>query len=132
MGFYDDYPQLNWRIGRAADRPATPPGRDASWWSWDTSELWAVDENMQWVQINSTASTMTGATSGADGTGGTVPQPLAGEERTVLRGDASWAAFVDHPTSIASLTIPAGRGLVLAGDITVSGSITVNGALSIV
>lgn len=132
MGFYDDNQQLNWRIGRAANRPSAPPGRDAGWWSWDTDELWVTTEGMTWVQVNQSAEEMTGATSGADGTGGTVPQPLAGEERTVLRGDATWQPFVDHPTAIASLTVPTGRGLVLSGEIEVSGAITVNGALAIV
>ena len=36
------------------------------------------------------AEEMTGATSGADGTGGTVPAPVAGDEGKFLRGDATW------------------------------------------
>lgn len=131
MGFYDDNQQLNWRIGRAVNRPSAPPGRDAGWWSWDTDELWVTTEGMTWVQVNQSAEEMTGATSGADGDGGLVPAPLTGEQYAVLRGDATWADFVHHPVQIGDLTVPPQTALVLTGEIAITGTITVSGVLTI-
>lgn len=132
MDFYTSHVALNWRIGRDKDRPATPPGRDASWWSWDTGALYTVSGAMQWVQVNATTPPMTGATDSADGTAGTVPAPVIGDERRFLRGDATWSEAIDHPTSFGTMTVPVGRGQVLAGPVTITGSITVEGVLTIV
>lgn len=43
-----------------------------------------------------------GATASTDGTGGTVPQPHAGDEGKVLKGDGSWGAYL--PLSGGALT----------------------------
>jgi hypothetical protein len=52
-----------------------------------------------------TAPQMTGATAGAAGTAGIVPQPLAGQQNNFLRGDGTWAAA---PTAAAMVGATAG------------------------
>lgn len=61
-----------------------------------------------------------GATASTDGTGGTVPQPLAGDEGKFLKGDGSWANVPNPSTMTGATSSDAGAGgLVpqpLAGD----------------
>ena len=57
---------------------------------------------------NTTYSSMTGATASADGKGGLVPTPIAGQQASYLRGDGTWAV----PTNT---TYSAGDGISLSG-----------------
>lgn len=46
------------------------------------------------------ARAMVGATGAADGTAGTTPKPLAGENGKFLRGDGTWQPIVLNPSSL--------------------------------
>lgn len=110
---------VNWRFGRNADLPATPPGRDAGWWSWDTEQIYVVNAAMQWVEIGG-SDEMIGATSIAAGTGGLVPAPSAGEQHHRLNGDATWSNLVYLPggtATLITLTVEAGESAILVGDV---------------
>lgn len=50
--FYVDQPALWPRIGRTADRPVTPPDKQALFWDIQTGKMYAVNDSMQWVVIN--------------------------------------------------------------------------------
>lgn len=72
------------------------------------------------------AAEMTGATSEADGTGGTVPAPVAGDEGKFLRGDGSWQTVAGGgEASPGPLTFGAGpsAGTGASGGITETSSL---------
>lgn len=115
--------RVEWRGGRDADRPATPPGRFAGYWSWDTESLYVVNSAMEWVDVSAEATPiMTGATSSTAGASGSVPAPSAGEEYYYLRGDGVWAELLTTPTTpnSSAITVPSGRSAYLVGDISIS------------
>lgn len=47
------------------------------------------------IDTDTTYSVFTGATGGADGTTGLVPQPLTGQQNRILTGDGTWKATMD-------------------------------------
>ena len=51
----------------------------------------STEGNLTFNEKEINASQMTGATKEKDGTSGTVPAPLAGQEKLFLRGDGTWA-----------------------------------------
>lgn len=56
-----------------------------------------------WKSVN----TMTGATAGAAGAGGLVPQPVAGQQRKVLHGDGTWRnAAGEAIVTVATYLVP--------------------------
>lgn len=57
--------------------------------------------------ITLNASAMTGATSGAAGTAGTVPAPAAGDQDKVLTGDGTWKALTNVLYPIGSIYMSA-------------------------
>lgn len=54
----------------------------------------SADYDTEWDSVPD-PQTMTGATALADGTGGLVPAPIAGDEGKFLKGDATWANVPD-------------------------------------
>lgn len=73
--------------------------------------------NLKDPTARAAAATMTGASSSADGAGGTVPAPVAGQQARFLRGDATWAEVrvPDPPVMIGATASTGGAsGLVPA------------------
>lgn len=80
----------------------------------DTSNV-TPTEGVTWTIFVEEPGVMTGATSGAAGTGGTVPAPGAGDQTKFLRGDGTW----NNPPLPADMTgatssVPGTHGLVPA------------------
>ncbi|MFQ6777793.1 MAG: beta strand repeat-containing protein [Alphaproteobacteria bacterium] len=65
--------------------------------NFDTNTIGLVDKKLM-------AKTMTGASSGAAGTGGIVPAPGKGSEKSFLRGDGTWVIPTDKDTTYSDMT----------------------------
>ena len=83
------------------------------------------------IQINGTTisatdttySTMTGATGSADGAGGLVPKPVAGDNTKYLSGDGTWKTVSEYSLPIASAST--------LGGIKVGANLTINASTGV-
>ena len=83
------------------------------------------------IQINGTTisatdttySTMTGATGSADGAGGLVPKPVAGDDTKYLSGDGTWKTVSQYSLPIASAST--------LGGIKVGANLTINSSTGV-
>jgi hypothetical protein len=60
-------------------------------WAWGTFNIFAATMSVKQLGTSSMTD-MSGATSSADGTSGTVPKPIAGKQNSLLKGDGTWSA----------------------------------------
>ena len=70
--------------------------------TWDATKWQALDPIQ--TQIDN-ITTMTGATSGAAGTGGLVPAPAAGDDTKFLKGDGTWATVSSGGSGVTDVTV---------------------------
>lgn len=114
--------------------PAKTDGRFDDW----MFRLWkrvAAAQQILWNQIDISGAEFVGD-SGAGGSAGIVPAPVAGDATKYLKGDGSWATVaagsaplnvIDSPTVIDTDT-----SYVVVGYLTVNSTLTVNGNLGII
>lgn len=50
--FYYDQPGLFTRMGLSSEMPLRPPDNQALFWAIDTKKIYAVDDTMNWYEIN--------------------------------------------------------------------------------
>ena len=106
-------------------------------WNHDLLTNFSEDEHIDWTQdqsgipkeihVNNYAggSPFGGATSSTDGTAGTVPAPVAGDELKFLKGDRTWAVVTSYDQTLNTTDDVTFDDLIVNGNLTVSGTETI-------
>jgi len=93
-------------------------GKLSSGWGGANDSLGTLDGSAQ--QPLAELKTMVGATSGAAGARGSVPQPVAGQQGTFLRGDGTWANPTQDYIALTSLQTTTSTTYVLMPGMTIT------------
>ena len=92
--------KLNAALNDLSNVNASPSDGQVLKWVNASSEWQAADD----TDTDTTYSDFTGATSGADGTAGLVPQPDSGDEGKYLKGDGTWGTVSGTGGGISSVS----------------------------
>ena len=106
-------------------------------WNHDLLTNFSEDEHIDWTQDQSGipkeihvsnyagGSPFGGATSSTDGTAGTVPAPVAGDQVKFLKGDRTWSVVASYDQTLNTTDDVTFDDLIVNGNLTVNGTETI-------